>query len=351
VSIHALNVPGTRDVFRLVRIYTSGTAESNQRPTVRPEIVPLEFEDESRPEIDFKALFETVPGLYLVLDPDLYIVAVSDAYLAATMTKREEIVGRGIFDVFPDNPDDPAATGVSNLRASLERVRELKRPDTMAVQKYDIRRPESEGGGFEERYWSPLNSPVLDERGQLAYIVHRVEDITEFVRLKEHDTKQEALTAELRERTARMETEILQRSRELHETNRELRAANAAKNEFLSRMSHELRTPLAAISGFSELLTLSDLDDDKREQVQMIFRGASISRPSSTTCSISPASRRGRSRCRPSLSRSSRSRKPRSSSCSHSQSDTASRSSRRPSRRAATSCSPTTSGSSRSSST
>ena len=61
---------------------------------------------------DFRVLFESAPGLYLVLTLDLRIVAVSDSYLRATMTRREEILGRGIFDVFPDNPDDPNATGV-----------------------------------------------------------------------------------------------------------------------------------------------------------------------------------------------------------------------------------------------
>jgi PAS domain-containing protein len=94
----------------------------------------------------FRALSESALGLYLVLTPDLRIVAVSDAYLRATMTTRQGILGRGIFDVFPDNPDDPAATGVSNLRASLARVLEARQGDAMAVQKYDIRRPESEGG-------------------------------------------------------------------------------------------------------------------------------------------------------------------------------------------------------------
>ncbi len=134
--------------------------------------------------VDFRAVFEGVPGLYLILAPDLTIVAVSDAYARATMTERNAIVGRGLFEVFPDNPDDPAATGVSNLRASLDRVREFRWPDAMAVQKYDIRRPASEGGGFEIRYWSPLNSPVLDRDGRLAWIVHRVEDVTELVRLQ-----------------------------------------------------------------------------------------------------------------------------------------------------------------------
>src|SRR5438874_9637590 len=95
---------------------------------------------------DFQALFQSAPGLYLVLTPDLDIVAVSDAYRRATMTKREKILGHGIFEVFPDNPDDPAATGVRNLRASLERVLRNKVSDTMAVQKYDMRSEERRAG-------------------------------------------------------------------------------------------------------------------------------------------------------------------------------------------------------------
>jgi diguanylate cyclase (GGDEF)-like protein/PAS domain S-box-containing protein len=152
----------------------------------------------------------------------LRIVAVTDGYLAATMTRREEILGCRIFDVFPDDPDDPDATGVANLSASLDRVRRLGLPDTMAVQKYDIRRPVADGGGFEVRYWSPMNSPVLDEGEQLRYIVHRVEDVTEFVRLTERGTEQEAVTTELRERAAGMGAEILRRSAELYAVNKEL---------------------------------------------------------------------------------------------------------------------------------
>ncbi len=128
---------------------------------------------------DYQALFESVPGLYLVLSTDLKIIAVSNAYLQATMTVREKIMGRLLFDVFPDNPDDPAATGTHNLKASLQRVLNNKAADAMAVQKYDIRRPESEGGGFEERYWSPLNTPMLDSKGEISCIIHRVEDVTE----------------------------------------------------------------------------------------------------------------------------------------------------------------------------
>ena len=114
----------------------------------------------------------------------------SDAYLSATMTEREAIVGRYLFDVFPDNPDDPSADGVAKLSASLTRVARQLQTDTMADQHYDIRRPDDQGGGFEVRYWSPMNSPVLDPDGNLVYIIHRVEDVTDRVR-----TEKELLVA------------------------------------------------------------------------------------------------------------------------------------------------------------
>jgi len=219
---------------------------------------------------DFRALFETAPGLYLVLTPDLTIVAVSDAYLRATMTRRDEILGRGLFEVFPDNPDDPGASGVRNLDASLDRVRRHRVPDAMAVQKYDIRRPDSKGGGFEERFWSPVNSPVFDASGDLVYIIHRVEDVTEFVRLKERGSAQEKVTEALRTRAEKMEVEVYLRAQELMAHNErlrqlaaELQAANAAledAQETLVRkerlailgqlaggVAHELRNPLGVI--------------------------------------------------------------------------------------------------------
>ncbi len=65
------------------------------------------------------------------------------------MTRREEVVGRPLFEVFPDNPTDPGATGVRNLQASLDEVLRTGKPHRMALQKYDIRTP---GGAFEERY-------------------------------------------------------------------------------------------------------------------------------------------------------------------------------------------------------
>lgn len=125
--------------------------------------------------INFRELFESSPALVLLLSPDFTIIGATESYLNATLIKRDEVMGRNIFDVFPDNPDDPTADGVSNLRASLQTVLANKVALAMSVQKYDIRRPD---GTFEERYWKPLNIPILNDSGEVIYITHRVEDVT-----------------------------------------------------------------------------------------------------------------------------------------------------------------------------
>jgi len=137
-------------------------------------------------------LLEAAPNPYLLLRPDaprFTILGASGAYLAATSTRRGEIVGRAVFEVFPDNPGDPAASGVRNLRASLGRVLASRAPDRMPVQKYDIRRPD---GAFEERHWSPLNTPVLGPGGGVEAIIHHVEDVTESARLRARSEAVEA---------------------------------------------------------------------------------------------------------------------------------------------------------------
>jgi len=137
---------------------------------------------------DFQLLFERLPHLVLVLapGPDFIMVAANEGRLRGTNTRREDCIGRSIFEVFGRNPDGKSEFGAGVLRASFERVIQSREPDRMAVTQYDIPRPDSEGGGFEVRYWSPLNVPVLDDRGEVIYIIHQTEDVTEQILAQQH---------------------------------------------------------------------------------------------------------------------------------------------------------------------
>jgi signal transduction histidine kinase len=235
------------------------------------------------PMVDFQLLFEALPKKYLVLDPDLVIVAVSDAYLEATLTRRRYLVGRRVFDVFPDNPDDPATEGTRNLTASLKRVLRQRIRDSMPVQKYDIPLP---GGGFEERFWTAANSPVLAPDGSVAFIVNAVEDVTEYMLLQ----RQEPAPAELH-RLDVMGAEVMRRAREAADLSRDLKEANeelgglysrlqeldSLKTGFFANVSHELRTPLSLILAPAERV-LVDLppDDPHRHDLEVILRNARV---------------------------------------------------------------------------
>lgn len=124
---------------------------------------------------DLRALFDATPGAFLILAPDLRIVAASGAYLVATMRTEEELIGRYLFDAFPDSPGTHEANGVVALATSLERVLVRARVDELAAFRYDI--PVS-SGGFEERYWKPRNAPFVVVGGKVGYLIHQAVDVT-----------------------------------------------------------------------------------------------------------------------------------------------------------------------------
>lgn len=112
----------------------------------------------------------------LVVDTDLMIRDVNPAYLRATARTRDELLGTPIFEAFPDNPNDPQATGVTNLATSFETVFRKTRRDHMPLQRYDI--PSNEApAAFVRKFWIPVNSP-LEEAGHVIGALHHVEDVT-----------------------------------------------------------------------------------------------------------------------------------------------------------------------------
>ena len=158
--------------------------------------------------LDFRKLLNTIPGSYIVLLPDLTVAAVSDDYLRATMVEREQLLGRYLFDVFPENPDDPEAHTLADVRGSVEKVFRTGETDTLPIIKYDVQRPAADGGGFEERFWKLATHPFWSDSGQeVACVIHRIEDITEQVRLQQKEAEQERVNTELKIQTRRIESQ------------------------------------------------------------------------------------------------------------------------------------------------
>ena len=127
----------------------------------------------------YQALFRASPYPCLAMSPDLVILGASDAYLRSVHRTEAEIVGRYVFDVFPEDPRNPGATDTGEVKASLLRALSKGEPDTTAFVRYAIPVETGSGTVFEERYWSTVHTPVLDEQGVPVMIFQNAIDVTE----------------------------------------------------------------------------------------------------------------------------------------------------------------------------
>ncbi len=170
---------------------------------------------------DFQSLFEAIATPVLVVSPPYWIiVAANEARLRLTGTRLEDQIGRRLFDVFPDDPEDPNADGVNKLTASLDRVLGNGVADIMAVQRYAVRNAD---GYFEDRWWRPRNTPILGEDGKVAAIMHEVEEVTQFVRMRG--------AAEVKDQLARDQQNLIDR---LQAAEAELRASEELNRRVLA---------------------------------------------------------------------------------------------------------------------
>src|SRR5258708_5729637 len=208
-----------------------------------------------QPSAHWQAAFQAAPDPYLLLSPELVILDASDGYLEATMTRREQIVGRSLFEVFPEKPEVAVPDGVRNLRGSVRRVLETKAPDQMPLQKYDIRTPGGDGR-FEERIWSALNTPVLGADGAVVAVLLRAEDVTQQVRRQEELSSQDRATEAMRSMADQVRSMA-------DEDRARLLDPDLKAQDFTARVlgivGHDLRNPLSAVvtsaSTLSRVLT------------------------------------------------------------------------------------------------
>jgi len=121
---------------------------------------------------DFDRVFESLPGNFVLLRavPGFPVAAMS-RQLRSIATDPGRVQGRSIFELFPESPQAPGSS--STLAASFERVIRTRKAERYE-QRYDLLDPST--GLFEERYWSAINTPILDAAGEVEYILNQADD-------------------------------------------------------------------------------------------------------------------------------------------------------------------------------
>ncbi|MFG3350290.1 PP2C family protein-serine/threonine phosphatase [Streptomyces sp. NPDC048018] len=174
------------------------------------------------PQIDYGAVFHALPGMVALLTPDLLYADANEDFLRLAGRTRDQLVGRYIFDVFPEHPGEPAAAGMRETRESMLRVVASGERDTMALLRYDIEETDRPGR-WVEHFWSPVNAPVFGSDGSVMLIVHRVEEVTELVRARGGPGGDARVSV--------LEAELYTRARELQDINERLRLSQARDRE------------------------------------------------------------------------------------------------------------------------
>ncbi|GAA2437174.1 hypothetical protein GCM10010191_59980 [Actinomadura vinacea] len=231
--------------------------------------------------VDYSAVFEAMPVACAILTPNLEFAATNCAYERLLGRSREQMVGRDAFLTFPE---DPAARGTSEIRASLEQVLATGEPDMVTLQRYDIEMP-GQPGELQERYWNVVNSPVLGPDGEVKLIVNRVEEVTSFIetlrRAEAHG--QETVSVGVKA----IEAELFVRARELQDVNLQLRRAQVRERKVAAQLreallhqqqavadtSHDLRGPLTGLQTRLQL-ALSDPEVDSRHVLHAALHDA-----------------------------------------------------------------------------
>ncbi len=128
--------------------------------------------------IDSQQLFDSAPAPLMVLDRDFTFVAANQAYLQATALRRDEVLGKNVFEVLPEDEAPAEAPGARRLRDSLERVRSSRLPDLLALAVQPITRHTEMGPVVEKRLWTYSHRPLLDASGEVAFILQHAVDVT-----------------------------------------------------------------------------------------------------------------------------------------------------------------------------
>lgn len=166
--------------------------------------------------VDLGAAFEASPNPYVLVTPDLRIAEVNQAYMDVTGAKRSEVLGQPLFAAFDSGPGSDAPENVRQVRASLEKARDTRQRDHLAVVRFSMPRTQPDGSEiFEERLWSATHTPILNADGEVVMLLQHTTDVTDLAPVIRPDEPTTALDAIVG-------GSVLRRAQSVQEDNRRL---------------------------------------------------------------------------------------------------------------------------------
>ncbi len=191
----------------------------------------------------FQALFRALPSPHMIVDRNYRFVDANPAYEAVVMKRREELLGRNLFDLFPGQGDNDV-----RLRASIDRVFQSGRADTLAYIPYAIPLPDELGGGFDQRYWTAVHTPLLDASGQVETVLQNTVDVTEITMRRAGEAQAET------DSILSSEIALLQRAQEVEQAYE----ATRQESSHFRRLFQQAPAMIAVLSGPDHIFTFAN---------------------------------------------------------------------------------------------
>ncbi len=136
--------------------------------------------------VDLATAFDASPNPYVLLRPDLSIAGMNQAYLDATHSRREDLVGQSILGAFDACPDENAPDHVRQIRDSLLTVIRTRGRDHLPLVHHAVRGAlQNADQVLEDRYWSITHTAILNAAGEVVFVLQHTSDITDLERLRQ----------------------------------------------------------------------------------------------------------------------------------------------------------------------
>ncbi len=136
---------------------------------------------------DLRSIFRATPAASVILlpdSPDFKIVEVNDNFLSVSRARREDILGKPLFDTFPVAPLESNILFREMIRSSFDELVRTKNAQKLPIQRYDIKNETQTA--YLARYWRAESSPVLNDQGEVAYIIYSSSDVTDKIISETH---------------------------------------------------------------------------------------------------------------------------------------------------------------------